>query len=384
MYKPLTTLNDYVNFTVDTNCFGKNKIKIDSDKIEEFHEQCIKEISEKFMIKNDLIKLIDSKMIVTENNVLKKLHFYEIKNTRLIDMFQTDENIANIQIINNKIISIMELIKSFYVKYEENDSNINQIILDNYNDIISLKLDEQIIQTFDLNLDDIYNYIKQNIKDDELYIYSIMIKVFNLNDDQILVIKNRNELKLKKEEEIIKNKIDQVSTNFNNMIKNMINSSEVQIKELSLSLLELQNNIHEKDTNLFILLDEKNRLEKENNNYKNLINNMNIHFNKKLRDCDDIVKKVHIDLSNVLDEKNKLESLNNDLKNEISVLIKNGERASMELLEIMAERDNNSLLEKNRELIEKNKELNEKINKINDDEVEFFNGLIRRASIYEL
>ena len=379
MYKPLTTLNDYVNFTVDTNCFGKNKIKIDSDKIEEFHEQCIKEISEKFSVNIDLIKLIDSKIIVTDSDVLKKLHNYEIKNKRLINMFQTDDNITNIKNLNNQIISIMEYIKSIYVNNEENYFNINQVILDNYNKVINLKLNEEILKNFELNLENIYNYIKQNIKNDELLIYSLIIKVFTLNEDQILIIKNRNELKLKlKIEEIITKEI-------------LPNSSEIEIKELNLSILELQKNIQDKETNLFLIIDEKNRLEKENNQFKNFIYQMNENMNKKLRDCDTIVKNVHNDLSNILQENNKLKSLNIELENEITGLKINGERASMELLDLMAERDNNSLSEKNKELIEmnkelleKNEELNEKMRKTNDDDVEFFNVLIRRASIYEL
>ena len=302
MYQCEISFKEYVNYTISVNCIGSKTIQIDATKIDEYHQKCIKEISEKYDINIELIKLIDSKIIIPINKLSHNIFIdynteiqirfenAEIKNNKLIKICCCND-VYNIKKLNLKINQIIRFCNQLTNKYTVEQltkkksngllsSKVELIIYENYNELSDIKLEEynynkfplDITNKFSLNIKDINNYILKQINEDALYCYNFVLYIYSLSNEEYNKIKENVQLKLKNKEEIfnkkiepiIKEKVKEVSLNYDRIIKNLVYQNELRVSELNNIIEELKNNAEQASIELLTILEEKEKLEIEN------------------------------------------------------------------------------------------------------------------------
>ena len=295
MYSCEITFKKYVDYTVNINCLGSKIITLNSTKIDEYHQRCIKEMAEKYDVNIELIKLIDSKINIPVNklsqNLLKdhntevqiRFENMELRNKKLIELCYCDENSNYIQILNLQLNQIINFCNQFANKYTVEQltkkkssglfsSKVERIIYDNYDDLINIKLVDNNYIIFGLTEKDLNNYITKQIIKEALYCFNFVLYVYSLSNDEYNIIKQNVELKLKKEEEIfnkkldliIKEKVKEVSLNYDRIIKTLIHNNEQHTVELNGIIEELKKNGEQASIELLAIIEEKEILEIEN------------------------------------------------------------------------------------------------------------------------
>ena len=167
-YKPNISFKDYINYTETVNCLGFKIINYDIDKINEYQLKCIIDIAKELNQDTDLIKLIDSKIVIPINksyigyNTASNIENAEIKNNKLIEIY--NNNSQKIKLTNMDINCIINFCNNYLNKYTEaqlskKKSNgtlskkSERIIYENYTYLSNLKNNIQI-------LINIYNFRK--------------------------------------------------------------------------------------------------------------------------------------------------------------------------------------------------------------------------------
>jgi len=297
MYVCDISFKDYVNYTVNVNCLGFTIITIDSTKIDEYHQKCIKEIAEKYDVNIELIKLIDSKIIIPVNKlshnllidyntqVQIKFEDMELRNITLIKLCCCNENyIPGIENLNYKINEIIQFSKQLATKYtieqltkrKSNGSlskKVQDNIYNNYTDIINMKLNSDNYIKLGLTEKDLNKYITKQLNKDDLYCFNFVLYIYSLSSDEYNIIKENVQLKLKKEEEIfnkkiepiIQEKVKEVSLNYDRIIKKLIANNETHVNELNSIIEELKKNGEQASIELLAIIEKKDKLEVENN-----------------------------------------------------------------------------------------------------------------------
>lgn len=283
IYTPTKTLKEYINYKTESNCFGYKHITFDSKKIKEYQTNCIKEIAEKYEVNIELIKLIDSKIIIPvhklSNNIFVnydieiqiRFENAEIQNNKLIKLCSNE----SIKILNNDILKIVEFCNQFANKYTIEQltkkkstgllsSRVEKIIYENYKELDSIKLTDSNYEEFGLSIKNINEYIKKQINKEALYCFNFVLYVQSLSSDEYNKIKSKIEIKLKEEDEtfnkriepFIQSKINEISLNYDRIIKNIISQNEKQINEL-------KDNSYKASIELLTILEERDKLQQK-------------------------------------------------------------------------------------------------------------------------
>jgi hypothetical protein len=218
MYSCEITFKDYVNYKVNLNCLGLPIITMNSIKINEYHQKCIKEMAEKYDVNIELIKLIDSKIIIPKNilydsifnnqNTEIKIRFEnaELKNNKLIEL--CNSNLYSIKKLNSNINQIIEFCNKIVNKYTIEQltnkksngllsSKVEKIVYESYNELDDIRLIEFNFLTFKLPEQNIHNYITKQINKEALYCFNFVLYVYSLSSEEYKKIKENVELKLK-------------------------------------------------------------------------------------------------------------------------------------------------------------------------------------------
>jgi len=289
-YKPDISLKDYINYTETVNCLGFKIINYDIDKIKDYQLKCINDIAKELNQDNDLLKLIDSKIIIPINksyigyNTASNVENAEIKNNKLIEIYNNHND--KIKLTNINITNIISFCNSSINKYTEAQLNkrksdgtlskkLEKIIYENYTDLNNLKENIQILITMynfnniKINMEDINNIIINKIKPEAKYCFDFVLYIFSLKYEEYNKIKERVELRLKIEEEnfqikiepIIQEKINTVSLRYDLIIKSIIESNERKCNELNYIIKELKENGQQASIELLNILKQKDELE---------------------------------------------------------------------------------------------------------------------------
>jgi hypothetical protein len=320
IYIPTKSFKEYVNYDVNINCLGQRCITLDSTKIDEYHQNCIKEMSEKFEVDIELIKLIDSQIVVPINILSKKFFINhdtealikfentQIKNNLLIELCSIFPNKYSIKKLNNDIFQIVKLCNELVNKYTveqltKRKSNnllsfkVEKIIYENYGVINSLKIMESNYIQYGLKQKNINEFILKKIDIEALYCFNFVLYVHSLSSDEYNKIRERVELRLKEEEEtfnrktesVIQAKINEVSLKYDRIIKNIIGQSEKQINEL-------KDNGYKASVELLAILEEKFRMEHKIQELEEKIKELEEEKNEQIQDTDykflkDLIRK---------------------------------------------------------------------------------------------
>jgi len=284
MFESNKYFREYVKYSIYSDCLGNKRIKIDKNKIDDYFKNFIKYISNKNSIDIELIKLIESKIKIQIKKLNdKSLFIYdtkiqllfeaaEIKNNKLIEMYKNVELLQKLNTKINNIIIICDLLKEQYTEIQlskrKNNNlskKIEKIIYEKYNEIMNLKIFEKDINKFGLTLIDINNYLLSKINKDKQYCFDFIQYVFTLKNDSYNKIKENFELRIKSEEELFNNKmkikVNDITENYDRIIKNLILSDSLKITEIKNDSLESYNKLK-------IELEKK---EKENIELKEII-----------------------------------------------------------------------------------------------------------------
>ena len=320
IYIPIKSFKEYVNYDVTVNCLGQRCITLDSTKIEEYHQNCIKEMSEKFEVNIELIKLIDSQIVVPIN-ILSKNFFInhdtearirfentQTRNHLLIELCSVFPNKYSIKKLNNDIFQIVKLCNELVNKYTVEQltkrkssgllsSKVEKIIYEHYDVINGLKINESNYNQFGLKLKNINEFILKQIDREALYCFNFVLYIHSLSSDEYNKIKERIELRLKEEEEtfnkktelIIQAKINEVSLKYDRIIKNIISQCEKQINEL-------KDNGYKASVELLAILEDKFKMETKIHELEEKINELEETKNELILDTDfeffqDLIKR---------------------------------------------------------------------------------------------
>ena len=277
-------------------------------------------MSEKFEVDIELIKLIDSEIVVPIN-ILSKSFFInhstdaiirfentQIRNNQLIELCSIFPNKYSIKKLNDEILQIVTFCMEFANKYtveqltkrKSNGSlsfKVEKIIYEHYDVINNLKIMESNYIQYELKLKNINEFILKQIVKEELYCFNFVLYVHSLSSDEYNKIKERVELRLKEEEEtfnkktekIIQAKINEVSLNYDRIIKNIIGQSEKQITEL-------KDNGYKASVELLAILEEKFKMEHKINELEEKIRELEEDKNDQIQDTDykflkDLIKR---------------------------------------------------------------------------------------------
>lgn len=312
IYKPTKTFKEYVNYNVKSDCLGFKYITLDSSKIDEYCQNCIKEIAEKYEVSINLIKLINSQIIIPNedinNTLIVKFEKIEIKNSLLITLIANNKDNYSLVVLNKQINDIVKLCNELVNKYtidqltkrKSNGSlsfKVEKIIYENYDVINNLKIHAINCNQYGLKLKNINEFILKQIDKEALYCFNFVLYVHSLSSDEYNKIKERVELRLKEEEEtfnkkiepIIQAKINEVSLNYDRIIRNIIGQSEKQITEL-------KDNGYKASVELLAILEEKFKMEHKINELEEKIKELEEDKNDQIQDTDykflkDLIKR---------------------------------------------------------------------------------------------
>ena len=291
MYEPNISFKDYVNYKVSTGCFGTVSIKLDVNKVEEYHKKCITDISSQMQVDIELVKLIDSKIIVPINKLNDTLFLCRNKNIGDQIIFEDTEirinklyelcnnNSVIIQRLNNQFNKILIFSNSLFSKYtlaqltKKKSNNclskkVEKIIYESYNDLLDIKPSQNDLAPLAFNINDINIMInsKSNIsKELVLYCYNFIHYIYSLTSEEYNKIKKKVELRLdiedkelnKRIEPIIKSKSNEISLNYDKIIKNIIESKEKEVNTLKQVIESLKDNASTASVELLSILEEK-------------------------------------------------------------------------------------------------------------------------------
>jgi len=289
-YKPDISLKDYINYTETVNCLGFKIISYDIDKIKEYQLRCINNIAKELNQDTELIKLIDSKIILPINksyigyNTASNVENAEIKNNILIEIYNNNSQI--IKLSNIDINYIINFCNNFVDKYTEAQLNkrksdgslskkLEKNIYENYTYLNNLKENIQILITMynlhniEISMKDINNIIINKIKSEAKYCFDFVLYIFSLRFEEYNKIKERVELRLKIEKEnfqtkiepIIQERINTVSLRYDLIIRNIIESNERKFNESNSIIEELKENSEQASLELLNILRQKDELE---------------------------------------------------------------------------------------------------------------------------
>jgi hypothetical protein len=312
IYKPTKTFKEYVNYNVKSDCLGFKYITLDSSKIDEYCQNCIKEIAEKYEVSINLIKLINSQIIIPNedlnNTLIVKFEKIEIKNSILITLIANNKDNYSVVVLNKQINDIIKFCNELVNKYtidqltkrKSNGSlsfKVEKIIYENYDVINSLKIMESNYNQYGLKQKNINEFILKQIDKEALYCFNFVLYVHSLSSDEFNKIKERVELRLKEEEEtfnkktelIMQAKINEVSLNYDRIIRNIIGQCEKQITEL-------KDNGHKASVELLAILEEKFKMEHKINELEEKIKELEEDKNDQIQDTDykflkDLIKR---------------------------------------------------------------------------------------------
>ena len=284
-----TSFREYVNYTIQVNC-GITKIKIDEKKIDEYYQKYIKEVSDINNIDIGLINLIASKIsvynklnnkIYISENKKVQINFEntEIKMNRLREMFNYLDNLKN---LDNKINQTINFCNSFDNKFTENQlikkknnkfgKKAEKIIYESYDELKNIKISEDDIKNFGLNIYDINHYIINKINKKVLHYYNFLQCIYILTIDEYNKIKENvedrqrieDEIFKKKMEPILQSKINEVSLKYDKLIKGLIENNEKKGNELRQTIKELKDNSEKASLELLEIIECKDKIERNN------------------------------------------------------------------------------------------------------------------------
>jgi hypothetical protein len=272
MYTPKVSFKEAVDFKIQSNCFGYKIITLNKDKIKEYYENTLLQLSNTFVFDIGFIKLIESKIITplpSKRNFFEdKLAITEFENTEyrnnlMINIF----NSTNFDDLRTKINSVCyfcddnknKYIVDQFAKYKKNNGNlskkIERIIYDNYDELISMRITNNHITTQLITIDDIYRYINTRINQKTLFLFKFYKFINELKLEELKKIKDSVETRLN-EEQIIFNekaqvlvsaKSNEVSTYYDKIIKNLIQTNEQNVSKINEELDLLKKDKKEKE-----------------------------------------------------------------------------------------------------------------------------------------
>lgn len=266
------SLKEYINYTENINCFGIKSIKYDAIKIDEYHQEIIQILSKKYDINIDLVKLIDSNIILSNNKKNNQIRLEEaqMKNNNLIMICQFD----SLKNLNEKIYQIITFCNSCTYTKDDLRKKVDEIVYKYYDKIINMKISENSIniKLMGLNLDDINNFIISKINKEVLYCFDFVRFVFSLKDEEYNRIKQNIEEEKKLEEEefnkkmelILQAKNNEITSKYDKLIKNVIENNEKKCNELNKIIRELKDNGETASLELLNILEEKEKIKQNN------------------------------------------------------------------------------------------------------------------------
>ena len=321
MYTPKISFKEAVDFKIKNNCFGYKIINLNKDKIKEYHENTLLELSNTFVFDIEFIKLIESKIVTP---LPSKRNFFEdtlaiiefenteYKNNMLINIF----NSTNFDDLRTKINSVSyfcnsnknKYIVEQFVKYKKTNGNlskkIERIIYDNYDELISIRITNNDIKTQLITIDDIYRYINTRINQETLFLFKFYKFINELKLEELKNIKDSVESRLNQEQIIFNDKAQvlvsakssEISTYYDKIIKNLIQMNEQNISKINEEL-----DILKKDKK------EKEEVEKQRDE-------LEVEFIKLQKTKDELEKKIEdcIKIIKFYEEKEKEEELKYD------------------------------------------------------------------------
>ena len=272
------TFKDYVSITI-VNC-GIKKTIINPIKIDEYYNQVIKNIVKKYNVDIDLINLIESKIIITKHNK----YFINNNNKNKIKFENTVVKLNDLQLscssesfikLNNQIKQIVTFCNNCkydkYNKYQFN-KNTDKIICEIYDELKDLKISEDSIKFLRLNLNDVYALISKKIDKKYIDYYDIICIGFSLKENEYNILKqNVYEIKIieeeifnKRMELIIQEKSNEITSRYDKLIKNVIESNEKKCNELNNIIKELKDNSDKATHELLDILENNDKIKQNN------------------------------------------------------------------------------------------------------------------------
>jgi len=307
MYTQKISFKEAVDFKIETNCIGYKITTLNKNKIKEYHENILLELSVHFCLDIEFIKLVESKIInipsskksLFENKLaLVEFENTEYKNNMMVNIFN-NTNINNLRIKINQIINFCNTNKNRYTieqfkKYKKNNGNlskkIERITYDNYDELKNMVINDDDIKTLFITIDDIYKYLNTKINQDLSYLFIFYKFINNLKLEELKEIINNVENRLN-EESIIFNekahvlvsaKSNEVSTYYDKIIKNLIQMNAQNVTKINEELDILKKDKKEKDE----LQKQKEELEVEFINLQKTKSKLE----EKIEDCIKIIK----------------------------------------------------------------------------------------------
>ena len=323
-----TSFREYVNYTILVNC-GITKIKIDEKKIDEYYEKYIKEVSDSNSIDIGLINLIASKISVynklnnkiyiSENKKVQiKFENTEIRMNKLREMFNYLDNLKN---LDNRINQTINFCNSFDNNFSESQlikkknnkfgKKVEKFIYESYDELKNIKISEDDIKNFGLNIYDINQYIINKINKKVLHYFNFLQSIHILTKDEFKKIKENVEDRQRIEEEIFKKKmepilqlkINEVTSKYDKLIKNVIEINEKTGNELRQTIKELKDNSEKASLELLEIIECKDKVEKNN-----------IELEDNIIELLEKTTKLEENNKTLLEENKKLENIINELE----------------------------------------------------------------------
>ena len=266
------------------NVIKENKIKEMSNNIKE-NEIKIEKVNKTMieLLNNKMDDLNNTKAWMSQMNEIEKIQQENL--TLKADSIIYREDIIHLSEVNKKLSEELEIAKRKIFNLITKGEEAMQILTNKNYEITQLT--ETISNLKLSNSPEVLDNIKDNRTKDQL-IYEIKFKLNNLNNDKI---KNETEKKileeqynnylneknlLVKEDEIYKNKINNNIINLENKIKKM----EQQLEELSIKNNELKINNQKCNKNIEMLNNEKNNFEDKYQKKKEQYNELENEFKK--------------------------------------------------------------------------------------------------------
>ena len=266
------------------NVIKENKIKEMSNNIKE-NEIKIEKVNKTMieLLNNKMDDLNNTKAWMSQMNELEKIQQENL--TLKADSIIYREDIIHLSEVNKKLSEELEIAKRKIFNLITKGEEAMQILTNKNYEITQLT--ETISNLKLSNSPEVLDNIKDNRTKDQL-IYELKFKLNNLNNDKI---KNETEKKileeqynnylneknlLVKEDEIYKNKINNNIINLENKIKKM----EQQLEELSIKNNELKINNQKCNKNIEMLNNEKNNFEDKYQKKKEQYNELENEFKK--------------------------------------------------------------------------------------------------------
>ena len=266
------------------NVIKENKIKEMSNNIKE-NEIKIEKVNKTMieLLNNKMDDLNNTKAWMSQMNEIEKIQQENL--TLKADSIIYREDIIHLSEVNKKLSEELEIAKRKIFNLITKGEEAMQILTNKNYEITQLT--ETISNLKLSNSPEVLDNIKDNRTKDQL-IYELKFKLNNLNNDKI---KNETEKKileeqynnylneknlLVKEDEIYKNKINNNIINLENKIKKM----EQQLEELSIKNNELKINNQKCNKNIEMLNNEKNNFEDKYQKKKEQYNELENEFKK--------------------------------------------------------------------------------------------------------